>query len=426
MALPSTTQLWRMMDLARGQLDAKDSLDIITTIACLASVSPEKFEKAQNMGSSSIRPALNDMLKDAQKSSSVAFSAMVTLDSLNDETLASLVYSLADVQNLAALSGSIREAFSSHIGRESGFYTSSQYVKTLVSSLVGDASEKSLLDASCGLASTSSSIETQHSTYQDLSLKIASLATRLFLVEGTQSEVLVGDSLLQTGQINGPFDLVVMEPPMGLRLNREYLKEIEKQKYLVELDKSIPASAGDALWIQMALGQLNKTGKAYLLLPQGVLFRGGYDAALRDYLLDNELIEQVIVLPSRVLNHTGIPPVLLVLNKQKDKGSPIRMVDLSEIGSASRTFVSLSEEGLEDAIKLINSDETSFQAVSVSIRRIRMSDGNGKGNNLNISSYLENSVEIELPSLEQALADYRNAKAEFERAQAGFLKVLER
>lgn len=426
MVSPSTTLLWRMMDFARGQLDTKDSLDVITTIACLASMSPEKFEKAKNMGSSSIRPALDEMLKDAEKSSDVAFNAIVKLDSLSDDALASLVYSLAGAQNLSCLSESIREAFSEHIGRDSGIYTSSQYVKTLVSSLVGETSDKLLLDASCGLARTSSSIRTQHSVYQDLSPKIVSLATRLLLIEGAQSEVLIGDSLLQTEQFNGPFDLVVMEPPMGLRLSREYLKKVEKQTYLIDVNKSIPASAGDALWIQMALGQLNETGKAFLLLPQGVLFRGGYDAAIRDYLLDNELIDQVIVMPSRVLNHTGIPPALLVLNKQKEKGSPIRMVDLSEIGTASRTVVSLSEKGLEAALKLISSDETSSQAVSVSIRQIRMSEVNGKGNNLNISSYLENSVEIELPSLEQALVDYQNAKVEFELAQADFLKVLER
>ena len=418
--------LQKIMEQSRGTaLEMRHTLDIITTVAASVSLDPDKFNKIKDMGSTALLPALQNIIKEQSCYYPLAFEPSFELSRLPEQLLARIVYSFAEVSELAPLASLIRETLIENAGKFGGEFGSSGYMGALLPALIGDVKDKTLLDATCGLARMTSLINAKESYLQEYNLSSASLAQRLFIIEGKQAEILTGNSLLELKHSKQQFDLVVMEPPLGLRLDPQLRNEIQELPYVIDNSKPIPTSAGDALWIQFALHHLNETGKAYLVLPQGSLFRGGYDSFIREYLLDNELVDKVIALPSGSLVATVIEPVLVVLDKVKEKGSPIRFVDLREVGTKEKNLITLSSEELALALQMIEGDIEDTQKVcDVTVREIRQTQANNIGNNLNVSHYVQTEEEIVLPSVQEQMESLNQAKQQFEKTQEELFKLL--
>lgn len=419
--------LWNMMDNCRGAIDSRSALDIITTVIVCAAVKKDSFSDIRNMGANSIVPALNNVIAELKQSHETAFQYCNDLNQLPDKMISDIVYTIASFESLQGFSSAIRDVCIENTGKYAE-YGSTDYMAKLIPTLVGSAANKTLLDAACGLARTSGLIGAEQTYLQEIHINSVSLLSRLLLLEdkNTHTHIVLGDSLTSFAYPEKKFDLVVMEPPLGVRLHNEQLSEIRASSYIItEPGKSIPTSAGDALWIQFALHHLNDTGKAYLVLPQGSLFRGGYDAAVREYLLDNELVDILIALPSGSLSGTGIEPVLLVLNKNKQKGSPIRFVDIRDIGNKTRSHISLSEDDLAQITALIYGDiQDSTQAEDVTVREIRQTEPDNTGNNLNISRYIHTEEVLALPSVAEQLVKLEQSQQAFENTQQALIRLL--
>jgi len=142
---------------------------------------------------------------------------------------------------------------------------------------------------------------------------------RLTLAGVDDPQIELGNSLERmpsnTPQRDG-FDVVLANPPWGMRVDH------------VGMDH-FPVRTRDAtgLFIQHALAQLRANGRAVVVVPQGVLFRGGPEQRLRRMLLEQHTVEAVVSLPQGVfLPYTGIQASVLVLRKNGPTKS-IRMID---------------------------------------------------------------------------------------------------
>ncbi|MEZ9675459.1 N-6 DNA methylase [Vibrio breoganii] len=413
--------IWKLTDICRGQLESKDAIDIISTVIACASLDKERFRSIANMGSSSITLALENMMTDLQGEQPKAFEGAFPIAKLEERTLATIVYEITDISDLRPFSEAIHEVLMNATGKRAGEYSTSDYMLKLLPALVGDASGLKLLDATSGLARTASKIASSSTTLQEINLSTVSLSQRLFIIQGKEQVIFQGDSLLHPQWREDKFDLVVMQPPLSMRLQNETCEQIKEMPYVFIKDKDVPRTGGDVVWIQFVLHQLNNTGKGYLILPQGSLFRGGYDGLVRDYLLDNELVDSVVALPAGSLSHTGIAPVLLVLSKGKQKGSPIRFVDLTDIGSKERNGVKLSDKDLEYAVGLVNGDiDEADKTLDISVREIRQTTGNL----LNVARYIQVEEQIELPSVEEKMKELEQATTEFQKYQSELLSLL--
>lgn len=410
-----------MLDHCRGSVEVRDALDAIASIAACASLLPEQFNKVKDMGANTLVPEIKAM---AEHKLSHTFESTNALSRLPDQVIVAVVYTLSELDDLQPLAQAIREVLTEHVGKASGEYGSSRYLEALLPMLIGDVHDKALLDAACGLASMTSLIEAKESFFQERSLFTASLTQRLLLIESNNAKLSVGDSLLQLNQTRQKFDLIVMEPPLAMRLDSETRKQIATLPYVLDLKKALPTSAGDALWIQFALYHLEKKGKAYLVLPQGCMFRGGYDAELREYLLDNELVDKVVALPSGSLSFSNIEPILLILDKSKPKGTPIRFVDLRDIGNRNRSTVTLNAEDRQLAQNIVNSSEDSPNARNVTVREIRQLEHDNSGNNLNVAHYLSIDEDLVLPSVEVQMMALQQSKQKFEETQEELFALL--
>ena len=107
-----------------------------------------------------------------------------------------------------------------------------------------------------------------------------------------------------------------MNAPFGGTWERE---KAERDIYGRFTRYGIPSkSHGDMAFVLHAVA-LKENGKAAMVVPHGVLFRGAADQEIREALIHEDLIEAVITLPSNLFLGTGIPVAILLLNKNKDE-----------------------------------------------------------------------------------------------------------
>lgn len=171
--------------------------------------------------------------------------------------------------------------------------------------------------------------------------------TRLALAGIDDPQLELGNSLERT-QPNNPqqegFDVVVANPPIGMRANPEVIDHF-------------PVQTKDAtgLFIQHALAQLRPGGRAVIVVPQGVLFRGGSEKKLRQFLLEQHTVEAVISLPGTTfLPFSSVKSSILIL-RRGGATKQIRMVDAEQFFSQGkgRQPATISEAGARELAEKI-------------------------------------------------------------------------
>ncbi|HZK18118.1 MAG TPA: type I restriction-modification system subunit M [Clostridia bacterium] len=125
------------------------------------------------------------------------------------------------------------------------------------------------------------------------------------------------------------FDAVVMNPPYSVKnWNRTGLKVSDPRFELAGVLP--PNSKGDFAFLLHGLYHLRKGGTMAIVLPHGVLFRGGAEGEIRKRLVDKNYIDAILGLPSNLFTNTGIPVVVLILKKGRNLEDPILIIDASK------------------------------------------------------------------------------------------------
>lgn len=97
------------------------------------------------------------------------------------------------------------------------------------------------------------------------------------------------------------------------------------------LDGTPPAKNGDYAYLLHAIGSMKSTGKAVIVMPHGVLFRGNAEGEIRKRIIGRGYIKGIIGLPANLFYGTGIPACLVVLDKENAQArTGIFMIDASK------------------------------------------------------------------------------------------------
>lgn len=182
------------------------------------------------------------------------------------------------------------------------------------------------------------------------------------------SRYVCADSISHWPATSEKFDLIVANPPYGMRLGTQY-REIEPEFRTIE-----------QFLLEKGVHSLDEKGKLIALLPQGILFRGLHEQRLREFLVDEDLIETIISLPGGLLLNTGIPLIIMVLNKNKKIPGKVRFVDAKKfVDSKSSRERVLNDYGLNsflhgskndsDILRLVSNDEIRAFDYNLSVPR---------------------------------------------------------
>ncbi len=418
--LHQSKKLWGLMDDLRGSMQVDGSLVAILAVAVIAKIAPEEFSYIYKLPKSSQREELLSLMTSHTKLNQHRF------DILNNALLTAsmiqaIIYFIHEIKDFSNFADVILDSMSSFLGKR-GESTTDSVIIEIVKKLVGNISDEKVYDSAAGLCALTSQLNTAELVLEDINLTSKTLGTYILILKGKNAEYTLNNSLLKT-RPSAKADLVVTQPPWGLRFTPNDQAALKSAKFLqFDKDGRIPASAGDALWIQHALYNMNETGKAIMLMPQGWLFRGGYDAKLRAHLLENDYIEAIIGLPAGLLSTTGIPSVILVLNKNKSKAQQgvVNFVDAGQLGSQDKRKKKLNVDEINLIVSLAEGekhDHELFQAIL--LPEIHQND-----NSLNIKQYIQHVDEIEMPNLQKESENLEKIQATFVDAQSKLMQLL--
>jgi type I restriction enzyme M protein len=265
---------------------------------------------------------------------------------------------------------------------------------------------------------------------QEKNITTYNLARMNMLLHGmkdTEFEIFHGDTLLnQWDELNEmnpakklEFDAIVANPPFSLRWepNEAMAEDFRFKGYGLA-----PKSAADFAFLLHGFHFLGTEGTMAIILPHGVLFRGGAEERIRTKLLKDNHIDTVIGLPSNLFYSTGIPVCILVLKRCK-RHEDVLFINASEHFEKGKRQNTLSDDHFD---KIIDTYKYRNEIQRYS-RRVSLSEIEQQGYNLNISRYVNTSLEevkIDLREVNLKLAEINKKIDQATEKHNTFLKEL--
>jgi type I restriction enzyme M protein len=218
------------------------------------------------------------------------------------------------------------EEFAVYRARLLGEYFTPREIIELMVGLTAPQDKEAIYDPACGtgslLAAAADRASCVEAFGQEKNQSIAVLARINFLMHHRAgARIEVGDTLLDpkfvVGQRLATFDLVLCDPPFSVR--NWGAQEVHNDRYGRFVRGMPPASNGDWAFISHIAASMKKdSGRAAIVVPLGVLFRGGPEARIRKLLIDESLVDAVVSLPTKLFPTTAIPFAILILRAGRE------------------------------------------------------------------------------------------------------------
>jgi len=293
--------------------------------------------------------------------------------------------------------------FADSAGKKGGeFYTPSEVVWLLVS-LLKPTSGMRIYDPTAGsggmLIQTRNYLIDQGENPKNLSLygQEMNLNTwaiskmNMFLHDVFNADLRKGDTLGDPQHTSGgelmSFDRVIANPPFSLK--KWGKDEADADPYGRYPYGTPPKDAGDLAFIQHMIASLNAEGKMGVVVPHGVLFRGSSEKEIRKGILEDDLLEAVIGLPSALFYGTGIPAALLIINKKKpdDRKGKVLFINGELEYAEGKNQNKLRDSDIQHILDVYDTFEDSKRYSKV----VDMQDIRENDYNLNIRRYADTS-----------------------------------
>lgn len=290
--------------------------------------------------------------------------------------------------------------FAAGAGKKAGeFYTASK-VSQLLAKLVEPKAGDRICDPTCGsgslllkvakeVGSTNVSLNGQEvngSTY-------ALARMNMFLHEMDNANIEWGDTLNSPKLVENDalmkFDIVVANPPFSL--DKWGAEDASSDRYSRFHRGVPPKSKGDYAFITHMIETLNEHGKAGVILPHGVLFRGSSEGKIRKQLIDENLLKAVVGLPANLFYGTGIPASILIFDKNKGDNTEVLFIDASNEFENGKNQNRLRDE---DVYKIYNTF-SEWKTVDKYSHIATLEEIQENDYNLNIPRYVDTFVEEE-------------------------------
>jgi type I restriction enzyme M protein len=246
-------------------------------------------------------------------------------------------------------------------------------------------------------------------------------------VKDSEFEIHHGDSLLNDwdmlNEMNPAkkveFDAVVANPPFSLRWTPT---EAMGEDFRFKDYGLAPKSAADFAFLLHGFHFLSDEGTMAIILPHGVLFRGGAESRIRTKLLKDGNIDTVIGLPSNLFFSTGIPVCILVLKKCK-KEDDVLFINASEHFQKGKRQNQLREDDIKKIVETyqFRKEEERYS------RRVEMNEIEKNDFNLNISRYVSTAKPepiIDLKEVNKKLNEIEKKANEARNKHNEYLKEL--
>jgi len=198
------------------------------------------------------------------------------------------------------------------------------------------------------------------------------------------------------------FDYIVVNPPFS---DKSWIDGTLPDQYgrYSEAGYGVPPEKnGDYAWFLHVLKSLKSKGKAAVILPHGVLFRGNTEGEIRKKIIDHGYIKGIIGLPANIFFGTGIPACIIIVDKEDAvEREGIFMIDASQGFIKEGNKNRLREQDIEKIVRTFNTMDQSDKRYARFVLNEEIKEDNEY--NLNIPRYIDNSNNEDLQDIEAHL-----------------------
>ena len=329
--------------------------------------------------------------------------------------------------------------FASDAGKRAGEFYTPAVMSRLLAKLADAKKGHTILDPACGsgsllLEAAKQADEKDFALFgQEVNGSTWALVRMNMFLHGQDSAVikwcntLTSPELVQNGRLM-QFDRVVANPPFSL--DKWGFEEAQNDKYNRFSRGVPPKSVADYAFVSHIVESLKPTsGKAAIIVPHGVLFRGGAEGRIREKLLQENLIDAVIGLPAGMFSSTGIPVAILVIDRSREQGGAnakrkdVLFIDASRDYIEDKKQVNLSEAQEKKIIDTYFS-RTAIEKYShaATFEELRENDFN-----LNIPRYVdtfEAEAVVDIAKVQQEILALEKKQDELRLKMNQYLKEL--
>ncbi|HNV81386.1 MAG: type I restriction-modification system subunit M [Tenuifilaceae bacterium] len=447
------SSLWASCDELRGSMDASQYKDYVLVLLFMKYVSDKKdplvelkegttfYDMLKHRGKSDIGDQINKIIGEFAKNNNLT--GIITEADFNDDaklgTGKDKVDRLTNLLNIFNneelnfsgnradgddLLGDAYEYLMKNFATESGkskgqFYTPSE-VSRIMAQVIGinrsKSQDETIYDPTCGsgslllkaadVAPHGITIYGQENDNATRALAVMNMWLHNFAdAEIKQGNTLSSPEFLndETGELK-QFDYAVANPPFSYKAWMNGIDpEHDIYKRFEGYDAIPPKKNGDFAFLLHLIKSLKSKGKACIVLPLGVLFRGNAEAEIRKQIIKKGYIKAIIGLPPNLFYGTGIAASLLVLDKEDaDKRTHIFMIDASKGFKKDGNKNRLREQ---DIHKIVDTFNTLNESDPKYARLVPISEIADPKNdyNLNIPRYIDSQEAEDIQDIEAHL-----------------------
>jgi len=333
------------------------------------------------------------------------------------------------------------ERFAESSGKKGGEFYTPHEVSVLLAKLIKPKKGSRIYDPTCGSGSLLITVaeevkDTDGKPSKDFAIygqesngeTRALCKMNMFLHELDSAKVEWGDTInnpkLKEGDALMKFDVVVANPPFSLD---KWGAETAADDHYKRFTRGIPPrTKGDYAFVLHMIASANASGRVGVIVPHGVLFRGSSEGIIRQKLVEENLLEAVIGLPSNLFFGTSIPAAILIFNKAKGANQDVIFIDGSKHFEAGKRQNKLRPSDIEQVITVYenykkgNYADANVEKYSSVVSQAQIAENDY---NLNIPRYVDtfeseetidvatlqteiNTLETELASVKTALDEY--------------------
>lgn len=317
--------------------------------------------------------------------------------------------------------------YASNAGKSGGEFFTPQNVSKLIAQLAlyGQSAVNKIYDPACGSGSLLLQAKKQfddhlieegffgqeinHTTYN-----LARMNMFLHNINYDKFHIELGDTLINPKlKDDKPFDAIVSNPPYSIKWIGSDDSTLINDERFAPAGILAPKSKADFAFILHALNYLSAKGRAAIVTFPGIFYRSGAEQKIRQYLIEQNVVESVIALSANLFYGTSIATNILVLSKHKTD-TKTQFIDASDLFKKETNNNVLTDEHIAQILKLFaDKADVEHFAKSVDNRQIAENEYN-----LAVSSYVEAKDTREVINITELNKEIRKTVAKIDRLRA--------
>ena len=329
--------------------------------------------------------------------------------------------------------------FASDAGKKAGEFYTPKSLAQLLAKLAAAQKGQTIFDPSCGSGSLLLEVSKEVGSLdfalfgQEVNGATWALARMNMFLHGQDSAVikwcntLTGPELVESGRLM-QFDRIVANPPFSL--DKWGAEDAENDRFNRFRRGVPPKGNADYAFVSHIVESLKPgAGKAAVIIPHGVLFRGGAEGRIRQKLLEENVIDTVIGMPAGMFSSVGIPVAIIIIDRSREPGGAnakrkdVLFIDASRDYLENKKQVTLSDAQEKKIVETYVSRKTIGKySHAATFEEIKENDFN-----LNIPRYVdtfEAEAVVDIAKVQQEILDLEKKQAELRVKMNQYLKEL--